>query len=88
VVANNSVQLLSHRSYAYSVDFRSEGGEGRASLVYCRRRVDPYSMTVSSGATLRVDAGGSLYSPQMWQIDEHQKLPAYTWDPYTTNSKL
>ena len=75
---------------------------------------------VSSGATLRVDAGGSLYSPQLWQvksrlvfilqqmkegsnadcshfllwnisvnllidfpqIDEHNKLPAYSWDPY------
>jgi len=35
-----------------------------------------------SGATLRVDAGGSLYSPQLWQIDEHDKLPAYSWDPY------
>ena len=23
---------------------------------------------VSSGATLRVDAGGSLYSPQLWQV--------------------
>ena len=75
---------------------------------------------VSSGATLRVDAGGSLYSPQLWQvrsefvlvlqqmkegsntecshfvswnisvnlsidfpqIDDHDKLPAYSWDPY------
>jgi len=35
-----------------------------------------------SGATLRVDAGGSLYSPQLWQIDDHDKLPAYSWDPY------
>ena len=35
-----------------------------------------------SGATLRVDAGGSLYSPQLWQIPEHEKLPAYDWDPY------
>jgi len=35
-----------------------------------------------SGATLRVDAGGSLYSPQLWQIDEHEKLPEYNWNPY------
>jgi len=35
-----------------------------------------------SGATLRVDAGGSLYSPQLWEVPEHQKLPEYTWDPY------
>eukprot|EP00092_Neocalanus_flemingeri_P040996 GFUD01044639.1.p1 GENE.GFUD01044639.1~~GFUD01044639.1.p1 ORF type:complete len:304 (+),score=89.52 GFUD01044639.1:48-914(+) len=35
-----------------------------------------------SGATLRVDAGGSLYSPQLWEIPEHQKIPEYTWDPY------
>jgi len=43
-----------------------------------------------SGATLRVDAGGSLYSPQLWQIDEHNKLPAYSWDPYegVPSSKL
>jgi len=43
-----------------------------------------------SGATLRVDAGGSLYSPQLWQIDEHDKLPAYSWDPYdgVPSSKL
>jgi len=39
-----------------------------------------------SGATLRVDAGGSLHSPQMWQIDEHEKIPAYSWNPY--KSKL
>jgi len=39
-----------------------------------------------SGATLRVDAGGSLHSPQMWQIEEHEKIPAYTWNPY--KSKL
>ena len=37
---------------------------------------------VFSGATLRVDAGGSLYSPQLWQIDDHQKIPEYNWDPY------
>jgi len=36
-----------------------------------------------SGATLRVDAGSSLHSKQMWKIDEHQNLPAYTWDPYS-----
>jgi len=47
-----------------------------------------------SGATLRVDAGGSLYSPQLWQIPEHQKIPEYSWDPYRdtdgegTKSKL
>ena len=35
-----------------------------------------------SGATLRVDAGGSLYSPQMVQIGEHENLPPYSWDPY------
>jgi len=39
-----------------------------------------------SGATLRVDAGGSLHSPQMWNIEEHDKIPAYSWDPY--KSKL
>jgi len=39
-----------------------------------------------SGATLRVDAGGSLHSPQMWQIEEHNKIPPYNWDPY--KSKL
>ncbi|XP_076048906.1 peroxisomal trans-2-enoyl-CoA reductase-like [Oratosquilla oratoria] len=32
-----------------------------------------------SGATLRVDAGASLYSPQMYQIPEHKNLPAYEW---------
>merc|ERR1719320_979351 len=47
-----------------------------------------------SGATLRVDAGGSLYSPQLWQIPEHHKIPEYSWDPYLetdeegTKSKL
>jgi len=35
-----------------------------------------------SGATLRVDAGSSLHSPQMWQIDEHEKMPEYNWNPY------
>ena len=40
-----------------------------------------------SGATLRVDAGGSLYSPQLWQIEEHDRLPAYDWDPYQGNPK-
>jgi len=39
-----------------------------------------------SGATLRVDAGGSLYSPQMWNIEEHENIAAYSWDPY--KSKL
>jgi len=37
-----------------------------------------------SGATLRVDAGGSLYSPQMWNIEEHENIAAYSWDPYKT----
>ncbi|XP_066967680.1 peroxisomal trans-2-enoyl-CoA reductase-like isoform X2 [Macrobrachium rosenbergii] len=32
-----------------------------------------------SGATLRVDGGGSLYSPLIWQIPEHENLPAYKW---------
>ena len=50
-----------------------------------------------SGATLRVDGGGSLHSPQLWQIEDHDKIPEYSWDPYTdtntntntnTNSKL
>ena len=27
-----------------------------------------------SGATLRVDGGGSLYSPLMWKIDEHKNM--------------
>lgn len=34
-----------------------------------------------SGATLRVDAAGSLYSPQMLEIHEHDKWPtAHDWD--------
>jgi len=41
-----------------------------------------------SGATLRVDAGGSLYSPQLWQIEDHDKIPEYRWDPYNDKSKL
>lgn len=36
-----------------------------------------------SGATLRVDAGGSLHSKQLWQIDEHNNIPPYTWNPYS-----
>jgi len=40
-----------------------------------------------SGATLRVDAGGSLYSPQLWLIDDHDKIPEYSWDPYSDTSK-
>ncbi|XP_027216431.2 peroxisomal trans-2-enoyl-CoA reductase [Penaeus vannamei] len=32
-----------------------------------------------SGETLKVDGGGSLYSPLMWQISEHKNLPAYQW---------
>ena len=44
---------------------------------------------VISGATLRVDAGGSLYSPQLWQIPEHDKIPPYSWDPHSSDkSKL
>jgi len=39
-----------------------------------------------SGATLRVDAGGSLHSKQLWHIDDHDKIPPYTWNPY--KSKL
>lgn len=35
-----------------------------------------------SGATLRIDAGGSLHQPQMWQIPDHNKLPEYSWNPY------
>lgn len=35
-----------------------------------------------SGATLRVDAGSSLHSPQLWEIEEHDKIEEYTWDPY------
>ena len=41
-----------------------------------------------SGATLRVDAGGSLHSPQLWQIPDHDKIPEYSWDPYADKSKL
>jgi len=50
-----------------------------------------------SGATLRVDAGGSLYSPLLYRIGEHDKLPAYDWtyeppqddaDESNTKSKL
>ncbi|CAL4208450.1 unnamed protein product, partial [Meganyctiphanes norvegica] len=32
-----------------------------------------------SGATLRVDAAGSLYSPLLYRISEHDKLPSYDW---------
>ncbi|CAG0896907.1 unnamed protein product [Darwinula stevensoni] len=32
-----------------------------------------------SGATLRVDAGGSLYSNLMWNIPEHDRIPPYEW---------
>ncbi|XP_068233205.1 peroxisomal trans-2-enoyl-CoA reductase-like isoform X2 [Palaemon carinicauda] len=32
-----------------------------------------------SGATLKVDGGGSLYSPLIWQIPEHENLPPYKW---------
>jgi len=39
-----------------------------------------------SGATLRVDAGGSLHGRQYWSIPEHNNLPKYTWDPYNNNS--
>jgi hypothetical protein len=39
-------------------------------------------LSIFSGATLHVDAGISLYSPQMWQIDEHEKIPEYNWNPY------
>eukprot|EP00088_Acartia_fossae_P033118 TRINITY_DN3389_c0_g1_i5.p1 TRINITY_DN3389_c0_g1~~TRINITY_DN3389_c0_g1_i5.p1 ORF type:complete len:205 (+),score=41.96 TRINITY_DN3389_c0_g1_i5:280-894(+) len=35
-----------------------------------------------SGATLRVDAGGSLHSKQLWHIDDHENTPTYSWDPY------
>jgi len=42
-----------------------------------------------SGATLRVDAGSSLHSPQMWEVEEHTNLPEYKWDPYSgQKSKL
>jgi len=34
-----------------------------------------------SGATLRVDAGSSLHSPQLWEVPEHQTIQ-YSWDPY------
>ncbi|KAK3891451.1 hypothetical protein Pcinc_004654 [Petrolisthes cinctipes] len=32
-----------------------------------------------TGETLKVDGGSSLYSYLMWQIPEHNKLPAYSW---------
>jgi len=35
-----------------------------------------------SGATLCVDAGGSLHAPQLWQVPDHQQIPEYSWDPY------
>jgi len=35
-----------------------------------------------SGATLRVDAGSSLHSPQLWEVPEHQTIPEYSWEPY------
>merc|ERR1719193_1441224 len=37
---------------------------------------------VSSAVCFLLYAGGSLYSPQLWQIPEHQKIPEYSWDPY------
>ncbi|XP_063875636.1 peroxisomal trans-2-enoyl-CoA reductase-like isoform X2 [Scylla paramamosain] len=33
-----------------------------------------------TGATFRVDGGASLYSYLNWRIDEHKKLPAYSWN--------
>ncbi|XP_059094057.1 peroxisomal trans-2-enoyl-CoA reductase-like [Tigriopus californicus] len=42
-----------------------------------------------NGATLRVDAGGSLYSKLMKVIPEHSKMPAYKWqEDGTPASKL
>lgn len=42
-----------------------------------------------NGATLRVDAGGSLYSRLMKVIPEHSKMPAYKWqEEKTPASKL
>merc|ERR1711874_210613 len=35
-----------------------------------------------SGATLRVDAGSSLHSPQLWEIPEHSQIEEYSWNPY------
>lgn len=32
-----------------------------------------------NGATLRVDAGSSLYSPQLYHISDHNKMPEYKW---------
>ena len=37
---------------------------------------------VFSGATLCVDAGGSLHAPQLWEVPDHQQIPEYSWDPY------
>ena len=35
-----------------------------------------------------MDAGGSLHSPQLWEIPDHDNIPAYDWDPYSDNDKL
>ena len=34
-----------------------------------------------TGTTLTVDGGSSLYSPPLVQIDEHDKMPPYEWNP-------
>ncbi|CAG7831555.1 unnamed protein product [Allacma fusca] len=34
-----------------------------------------------SGTTIKVDCGSSLYTRLMWNIDNHDKLPAYQWIP-------
>merc|ERR1719266_2672918 len=44
-----------------------------------------------TGATLRVDAGSSLYSQQMYHISDHNKMPEYKWQDElddTNKSKL
>ena len=35
-----------------------------------------------------MDAGGSLHSPQLWEIPDHHNIPAYDWDPYSDKDKL
>ena len=41
-----------------------------------------------TGATLRVDAAGSLYSRMMVRISEHDKLPAYKWNDADLEEEL
>merc|ERR1719270_3250330 len=63
------------------IPVKSLGGTREVSSAVCFL-LSPGASFIS-GATLRVDAGGSLHSPQLWQIPEHDKIPENSWDPYT-----